>query len=411
MDKKEYFEKVLNRSTEELVKEFFPNGITTKEKIGIRKLLESVVELVMNQERNFFLENDEDNKANGYYERNLNTGSFKLNINVPRDRKGKFRPQILPDPYKRVNEDYIDLLMSLVSNGYSESKIDSTLKSLGLNYSKQHMDKIKKELIERLNDFKTRELPSDAFVLYIDAYHCDIKEKNKIRKASVYVVLGIDLQGNKDIFGFYTFFSSENKADWIKVFNDLIDRGLKRVMLIVSDDFPGITKAIETLFPYTDHQLCLVHLQRNVRNQMDKEDSQVFNKELKNIKENSLDYEDGLEKLDDLCGRFKSKYPSFIKHIQSNKERYLCFLKYPENLRKHIYTTNPVESVNSMIEKVRINLGGYFQSVDILEINLLIQRDNLKNGKWKKPIPAFKGVSYEILQLFNKKFSIQTQNY
>lgn len=118
MDKKEYFEKVLDRSTEELVKEFFPNGITTQEKIGIRKLLESVVELIMNQERNFFLENDKDNKANGYYERSLNTGSFKLNINVPRDRKGKFRPQILPDPYKRVNEDYINLLMSLVSNGY-----------------------------------------------------------------------------------------------------------------------------------------------------------------------------------------------------------------------------------------------------------------------------------------------------
>jgi transposase-like protein len=100
-----------------------------------------------------------------------------------------------------------------------------------------------------LSVFKTRELPSDAFVLYIDAYHCDIKEKNKIRKASVYVVLGIDLQGNKDIFGFYAFFGSENKADWIKIFNDLIDRGLKRVILIVSDDFPGISKAIETLFP------------------------------------------------------------------------------------------------------------------------------------------------------------------
>jgi Transposase and inactivated derivatives len=106
MDKKEYFEKILDRSTEELVKELFPNGIATQEKIGIRKLLESVVELIMNQERNFFLENDDDNKANGYYERSLNTGSFKLNINVPRDRKGRFRPQILPDPYKRVNEDY-----------------------------------------------------------------------------------------------------------------------------------------------------------------------------------------------------------------------------------------------------------------------------------------------------------------
>jgi len=139
-----------------------------------------------------------------------------------------------------------------------------------------------------------------APLLYIDAYYCD-------KKASVYVVLGVDLQ--------------ENKADWIKAFNDLIDRGLKRVMLIVSDDFSSISKAIETPFLYTDHQLCLVHLQRNVRNQMDKEDSQVFNKELKNIKENSLDYEDGLEKLDDLCGRFKSKYLNFIKHIQSNKER------------------------------------------------------------------------------------------
>jgi transposase-like protein len=123
-------EKILDRSTEELVKELFPNGITTQEKIGIRKLLESVMELIMNQERNFFLENDEDNKANGYYERSLNTGSFKLNINVQRDRKGRFRPQILPDPYKRINEDYIDLLMSLVYNGYCRKQDRFYIKKL-----------------------------------------------------------------------------------------------------------------------------------------------------------------------------------------------------------------------------------------------------------------------------------------
>jgi len=132
MDKKEYFEKILDRSTEELVKEFFPDGITTQKKIGIRKLLESVVELVMNQERNFFFENDDDNKTNGYYKRSLNTGSFKLNINVPRDRKGKFRPQILPDSYKRVNEDYIDFLMSLVSNRYCRKQDRFYIKKLGV---------------------------------------------------------------------------------------------------------------------------------------------------------------------------------------------------------------------------------------------------------------------------------------
>jgi len=111
-----------------------------------------------------------------------------------------------------------------------------------------------------------------------------------IRKASVYVVIGIDLQENKDIFGFYTFFSSENKANWIldKSVHDFIDRGLKWVMHVVTDNFPSISKAIEELFPFTDLQPYLVHLQRNVKSQIGKEDSQVFNKELKNIKENSV---------------------------------------------------------------------------------------------------------------------------
>jgi transposase-like protein len=134
MNEKEYFEKVLDRSAEELVKELFPNGITTQEKIGIRKLLESVVELIMNQERNFFLENDEDNKANGYYERSLNTGSFKLNINVQRDRKDRLRPQILPDSYKRVNE--------VVKDVSAETLLRETIKKVKRG-SLIHTDKFK----------------------------------------------------------------------------------------------------------------------------------------------------------------------------------------------------------------------------------------------------------------------------
>jgi len=123
------------------------------------------METLMNSERKVFLSEEEDNKANGYYGRTLNAGSFKIDLNVPRDRKGKFRPKTLPEPYIRVNEDYVNLLMSLVANGYSESKIESTLNNLGLDYSKQHMEIIKQDLLERLNDFKTRELPSDIAIL------------------------------------------------------------------------------------------------------------------------------------------------------------------------------------------------------------------------------------------------------
>jgi Transposase and inactivated derivatives len=123
------------------------------------------METLMKSERKIFLSEEEDNKVNGYYGRTLNAGSFKIDLNVPRDRKGRFRPKVLPEPYRRVNEDYVNLLMSLVANGYSEGKIESTLNSLGLDYSKQHMEIIKQDLLERLNDFKTRELPSDIAIL------------------------------------------------------------------------------------------------------------------------------------------------------------------------------------------------------------------------------------------------------
>jgi len=119
--------------------------------------------------------------------------------------------------------------MSLVINGYSESSLLNTLKSLNLPYSDDELNKIKDDLKSELDLFKQRELPESVFALLIDAYHCEIKDGSKVRKAACYIVLGIDMEGKKDIFGLYTFFGKENRADWNKVFEDLINRGLKRV--------------------------------------------------------------------------------------------------------------------------------------------------------------------------------------
>jgi len=162
--RKEEIEK-LKASLESLTEDYLTKDILNRQKLGVKEFIELVMETLMNSERKVFLSEEEDNKANGYYGRTLNAGSFKIDLNVPRDRKGKFRPKTLPEPYIRVNEDYVNLLMSLVANGYSESKIESTLNNLGLDYSKQHMEIIKQDLLERLNDFKTRELPSDIAIL------------------------------------------------------------------------------------------------------------------------------------------------------------------------------------------------------------------------------------------------------
>jgi transposase-like protein len=397
--KDESIEAVLNR---------YLQGEDIPKKVAMRQLLEDLLDEIMKGERTVFLERSLENKGNGYYPRELTTGSWKLDVNVPRDRRGDFRPYVLPDPYKRTDDSYVDLMMSLVINGYSESQLMTSLRQLGLPYSATELAKIRDRLMERLSDFKRRELPQDIFALFIDGYHTEIKDNLKVRKSCVYTVLGIDLDGRKDVYGFYTFFGSENKADWLKVLNDLIERGLKKVVVTVSDDFPGLTEAVKALYPLTEHQLCYVHLQRNVRKHMGKEDAAAFIKELQNIKA-SEDADEGKIRFEKLCTQYQKKYPAFLRAVLTKTDNYLCFLRYPEEIRKHLYTTNAVESLNSRIEQIRMKLGGYFQSVGILEINLMLQVDRLKQGKWKNPIPMLRAKAYDILQLFNMKFYGETQ--
>lgn len=407
MYNRETFERIKNEAIEETVNKYFSNDIQAK--TAMKTFLEEFVNRFMIAERSIFLENAPDDKANGFYPRNLVAGAWSLNLNVPRVRKNSFRPSILPQPHKRSDQSFTDLIMSLVANGYSEAEIMNSLKTLGLPYSESELIKIKDQIKEKLDSFKKRELPSDAFALLIDGYHCEVKETSKVKKACIYVVLGIDLNGNKDIFGFYTFFGSENKVDWINVFNDLIERGLKRVLLVVSDALHGLDDAVKLAFPLADHQLCYVHLQRNVRRNMSKSDASVFNKRLNAVNQQTL-FEDGLAKFEELCHEYLSKYPRFIKSILSQKENYVAFLKYPSDLRKHIYTTNAVESFNSIIEKARLQMGGFFQSVEIAEINIMLSRDNLKLTKWRKPIPGIRSCIYEITQMFNLRYYPQTQD-
>ena len=133
-------------------------------------------------------------------------------------------------------------------------------------------------------------------------------------------------------------------------------------MVIVSDDFPGLTQAIGNLFPQTDHQLCFLHMQRNIKKNMSKQDAKQFYEELSLIKKIN-DYEKAIVKFEDLCKSYEKKYPSYIKGLLNKKDNYFNYKKYPEQVRKYIYTTNVVENINSRIELIRANTGGYFKSI------------------------------------------------
>ncbi len=400
--KKEDIEDMEQMDLEGILKQI--SQINTKD--GMAMISAMLLNALMQKERQIYLKNSTENKANGYYDRNLACLFGNLALSIPGDRKGEFRPSILPSQWQRVDDSFEDFITNLVLQSYSPNKIRALLNSMNLPYSAEQIEEIKEELYLKAKEMKTKDLTENVFALFIDAYHTSIKDEdtNRVKKAVIYNIIGIDMEGRKGLYGYYIFFGSESKEDWLQVLNDLIQRGLKRVMLIVSDDFTGLSSAIKALFPDTDHQLCFIHMQRNIRKNMSKEDAKVFYEELESIKL-LKDYDKAILRFEELCKRFERKYPVFMKTLQSKKELYVTYLKYPEQIRKHIYTTNIVENFNSRLENIRINSGGYFQSVKTAEVAIYVTINRIHNSKWRKPLPAARAALYELKQMFNAKFS------
>lgn len=404
--KKSLVEQIAKEAIDNSIKETMGDEVKIKNFVStnLKSMLQDLINQMMISDREIFLKNNPD-FGHGFYPRNLDTALGKLSLDVPRTRELNFRPFILPEKYKRSEQSYTNLLEALIVNGYSPAKLRILLQEMGLGYSKSEVENIIEELKNRYYCFVQKELPADVFVAYIDGYRTEMrdKEQRKVKTITIYTVIGIDINWNKNLYGFYIHTGVENKGNWLKTFNDLISRGLKRISLIVSDDFPGLIDAISEMFPYTDHQLCITHFKRNITKNMSKQDGKEFKNNFDSIK--SLgNYEHALEKFEKLILAYKDNYKHFSSLIWTKRCHYLNFLKYPEPLRKYIYTTNVSENFNSRIETIRNRLNGFFQSEEILGINIILQLDRLKKGKWKKVHPYFKANEYELLQIHRGKF-------
>jgi len=289
----------------------------------------------------------------------------------------------------------------MISNGYSKAKIQTTLNKLGLPYSEESMEDVLKFIQEKLDFFRKQPLKPDWFAVFIDAYWGKIKdpETGSLQDICVFVALGIDFKGIKHILGFWSFKGRESKAFWIEVLQDLINRGLKRPLLFVTDEFPGLTKVIKQLFPYAQHQLCLVHLQRNLKAKLSVKTYRKVSSLFAKLRMAS-DRQEGERLFAELCQVVSEEYASWGQSLQEKASHYLAFLDYPQEVRKHIYSTNPVESINAGLARMAMDLGNYFPSERALEVNLFVQMANLQDKWWKKPMPTVQAVSYELQQKF-----------
>ena len=380
-------------------------------KPALSYILQTLINAIMEKERELFLREHPENSANGFYQRKLYLSFDNLDLKVPRVRFGNsFRPAILPERWKRVDKDYEELLIAMLANGYSKAQMQRTLKKLNLPYCQESVDDVVDLIKDRLDFFKRQPLKSDWFALFIDAYWGKLKdpETKTLTDVSIFVALGIDLDGFKHILGYWVLKGRESKAFWLEVFQDLINRGLKRVLILVTDDFKGITNVTSKLFPYAQHQLCVIHLTRNLKSKLSRKDYRRVRTILTRIK-TAVDKREGEALFMELCEVVRQKYPDWAKELGGKAQHYLAFLDYPIEVRKHIYSTNPVESINSGLQRMATEMGNFFPSERALEVNLFIQLANLQDRWLQKPLPAVSSVSYELYQKFVLTYGVDVE--
>jgi transposase-like protein len=371
---------------------------------SIRQLLGMLISSAGSAERKLYLDRAVEDRPNGFYDRRLEVGTTPVEIRVPRTRLGDFRPASLPPHYQRgYREETRSLLMSLLASSRSINAAKQALRQMGLSSSEEELDEVAAGFVEELQLRNSRSIDPDLLVLFVDGKYVEWREGDKLRPATIYVAIGIGRDGKKRVLACLPHAGRENLEGWKVLIRALCERGLRRVMLIVHDDFPGLMPVFESLFPHADVQLCTVHMQRNAKTHLSKPDSINFQNRWRAIKA-TWDVEVGNRQFEELCDCFAQKYPTWIAELRKKRPHYLAFLKYPEDMRRAFLSTNLVEAINGQLEIMRRNSGGFFHSDDVLKCKLGIAVCSLENGKWNGVAKKYSDALLQLNAIFDSRF-------
>ena len=378
------------------------------EQLSTTQLLGLLLDSLFRAERAAYLERAEEDKGNGVYERGVNVGSLPVEVEVPRTRRGEFRPSNLPSLYQRGYDDAArELLLRLAASSRSLNTTKEALRSLGLPASGPQLEGVAKHFMAEFELRNTRPLDTDLLALFCDAKYVEVRDGDRLRPYCVYVAVGLGRDGIKRVLTAQIFPGRESLESWKASLRSLIERGLRNVMIVVHDDFSGLLNVTKGLFPTADVQLCIVHMQRNAKSHLGKTQAAEFNNRMRTIK-SAWSPDLAAAQFDDLCQHFAHDAPAFIAELTKKREHYLAFLRYPEALRRSFSTTNTVEAVNGQLEILRRNNGGYFHGEDNLKAKLGIHLERLENGRWRRVGVAVAAALSQLNAMFIARFETQT---
>lgn len=325
----------------------------------LRDLVKQVTELALQAELETHLSQDlSKNRKNGYTSKTMRTEHGEFELNTPRDRNGNFEPQIVKKSQTHMSDEIEKKMLSLFGLGNSYSQISQHIEDIyGVHFSKPAISNVTDKLIPLLEEWKTRPLDEIYPFLYLDAIHYKVREDGVYISKAFYTVLGVNLEGKKEILGLYLG-ENEGAKFWMQVLTDLQNRGVKDVLIASIDGLSGFPDAINAIFPKTEIQLCIVHQIRNSLKYVGSANQKQFAGELKSVYK-AFTKEEAKIELDKMEAKWGKKYPIVFESWNNKWDNLTNYFKYPADIRKIIYTTNIIESVHRQFRTLTKTKGAF----------------------------------------------------
>lgn len=363
---------------------FGKDGLFTKlKKQVVEKMLSSEIDHELGYSKHSKVPKSSSNRRNGNYEKTIiDDEGHKIPIDVPRDREGEYSPQLIPKGVRRF-AGFDDKVISLYARGMSMSEIQAHIEEIyHTEVSKELISTVTDGVMDEVGKWQNRVLDSVYPILYLDCIHVKARDNHTIINKAVYLAIAVNIEGKKELLGIWIG-KNEGSKFWMQVVTELKNRGVNQIYVACVDGLKGFPEAINTVFPNTVVQLCIVHMVRNSVKYVSYKDLKEVTSDLKKIYTANTDEIAHLE-LKSFASKWDSKYPVISDIWERNWSGIIPFFAFPKEIRKVIYTTNSIESINRQIRKIIKNKGVFPTDESIKKIIYLALRNAAK--KWTMPI-------------------------
>jgi len=368
----------------------------------IQEIMDAELEDELGYSKYDYRNKQTDNSRNGHFNKTVNSSQGEIELKVPRDRKGEYEPAIVPRHEKDISG-IEDKILFLYSQGISTRDIEKAMQEMyGIEVDAARVSRITDKLLPLIREWQNRPLESVYAMVMLDAIYYKVREEGTVVRKAVYIGIGTDLDGRKDVLGLWVG-AAESAKYWMGVLTGLKNRGVEDILIASVDGLTGFSEAIAAVYPKTDVQRCIIHQIRSSTKYVSYKDIKAFTAALKPIYKAPTE-EAALAGLDELETTWGGKYPTAIKSWRTHWDELSTMFKYPEEIRRVIYTTNAIENFNRQLRKVTKTKAAFVSDDALLkQLYLVIMQ---VTEKWTMPIKDWGSILTQLMVLYGERVRV-----